>query len=58
MILNAGIAIANACVLVRCWRVMHQVDKTQLETAMVLSQAIVLKERFKKLNPDYVDPTD
>jgi hypothetical protein len=56
--LNVGIAIANGFMLVRCWRTMRKVDQMQAETTEILSRALALKARFKKLNPDYADPTD
>jgi len=46
--INVIIAIANGFILMRCWRTMREVDKLHAE-------AVVLKERFQKLNPDYVD---
>jgi hypothetical protein len=58
MILNAGIAIANGFMFARCWRTMRKIDKLQRETWETLGEAIIFRERFKKLNPDYADPTD
>jgi len=56
--INIVVAIANFVILGRCWRTMRKIDRTQAETAEVLCQALILEERFRKLNSDYVDPTD
>jgi len=49
---NIGIAIANAFILVRFWRIMRNIDKLQAETVETLSDAITLRKELEKLNEE------
>jgi len=49
---NIGIAIANAFILVRFWRIMRNIDELQAETVETLCEAINLRKELEKLNEE------